>query len=335
MIRCALAEMRRPLHVHAPRAQRVELVDQHLRVDHHAVADHAALARVEDARGDQMQLPLLIAAHDRVPGVVAALEAHDRVAVLGEQIGDLALALVAPLGADYHYSRHDQCSVGRGRPTARGVAGRRPRFRPCVQRARRASRGTRAGGPRRTAAAGRRTSRPGARPSAPRSARRARPAEVGGDDDRALLLVAGVDDRVELLERPVGAVLRAEVVDVQQVHGRQAVEEAEHCRPSSSIASRMQVQQARERVDRDRAPGVERGFGDQHRQHRLAGADVAHDPQPPARVELLRDRRWRTAAPRGSARGTARGRCRRAARRRRRGSGWVCAPRACAYAGWR
>ena len=45
--------------VDAPRAQRVELVDQHLRVDHHAVADHAALARIQDARGDQVQLPLL------------------------------------------------------------------------------------------------------------------------------------------------------------------------------------------------------------------------------------------------------------------------------------
>ena len=43
-----------------------------------------------------------LAAHDRVPGVVAALKAHDGVGVLGEQVGDLALALVAPLGADYH-----------------------------------------------------------------------------------------------------------------------------------------------------------------------------------------------------------------------------------------
>ena len=98
--------------VHAPRAQRVELVDQHLRVDHHAVADHAALARIQDARGDQVQLPLLLAPDDRVAGVVAALEAHDRVAVLGEQIGDLALALIAPLGADYHYAWHAEWSLG-------------------------------------------------------------------------------------------------------------------------------------------------------------------------------------------------------------------------------
>ena len=93
-------------HVDAPRAQAVELLDQDLRVDHHAVADHAALARVEDPGGDQVQLPLDLPAHDRVPGVVAALEAHDRARALGEQIGDLALPLVAPLGADDDYSWH-------------------------------------------------------------------------------------------------------------------------------------------------------------------------------------------------------------------------------------
>ena len=100
-----------PADVHAPGAQGVELLDQHLRVDHHAVADHAALARVEDPRRDQVELPLLAVPHDRVPGVVAALEAHDRVGLLGEQVGDLALALVAPLGADYHDSGHAECSL--------------------------------------------------------------------------------------------------------------------------------------------------------------------------------------------------------------------------------
>jgi hypothetical protein len=34
------------------------------------------------------------------------LEAHDRARALGEQIGDLALSLIAPLGADDDYSWH-------------------------------------------------------------------------------------------------------------------------------------------------------------------------------------------------------------------------------------
>ena len=98
-----------------------ELLDQHLRVDDDAVADDAALAGVEDPGRDEVELPLVAVAHDRVAGVVAALEAHDRVGPLGEQVGDLALALVAPLGADDHDSRHSR-SVGCGARLA--LAGR-------------------------------------------------------------------------------------------------------------------------------------------------------------------------------------------------------------------
>src|SRR5581483_3709929 len=111
-----------PADVDALGAQAVELLDQHARVDHHAVADHAALAGVEDPGRDQVELPLLLAAHDRVAGVVAALETHDGVAVLGEQVGDLALALVAPLGADYDYPRHRQWILGTARAGPRAEA---------------------------------------------------------------------------------------------------------------------------------------------------------------------------------------------------------------------
>ena len=54
-----------------------------------------------------MELELLAVADDRVAGVVAALEADDHVGLLGEQVGDLALALIAPLGADYDHAWHD------------------------------------------------------------------------------------------------------------------------------------------------------------------------------------------------------------------------------------
>ncbi len=122
-----------PADVDPPRPQRVELVDQHARVDHDSVADHAALARIQDPRGDQVELPLLIAPHDRVAGVVAALKSHDGVAVLGEQVGDLALALIAPLGADYDYPWHECCSLG-GRALSRPVRPRPPggRGTPCA-----------------------------------------------------------------------------------------------------------------------------------------------------------------------------------------------------------
>ena len=59
-----------------------------------------------------MELVCLATADDRVAGVVSALEAHDRVRSLGEQIGDLPLSFVAPLGAYDDDSGHEGASVG-------------------------------------------------------------------------------------------------------------------------------------------------------------------------------------------------------------------------------
>ena len=50
--------------------------------------------------GNQRQDGLAAADHQRVAGVVAALEARDRGGALGQQVDDLALAFIAPLGAD-------------------------------------------------------------------------------------------------------------------------------------------------------------------------------------------------------------------------------------------
>jgi len=75
-----------------------DLLDEHLRVDDHAVAQHAHLVIVEDPRRDQVQDGLLSPDHDRVPRVVAALETHDGVGVFRIEVDDLALAFIAPLG---------------------------------------------------------------------------------------------------------------------------------------------------------------------------------------------------------------------------------------------
>ena len=48
----------------------------------------------------------LAVGNDGVPGVVAALEADDVVVVGGNEVGDLALALVSPLGAHKHGGWH-------------------------------------------------------------------------------------------------------------------------------------------------------------------------------------------------------------------------------------
>src|SRR4051794_41918203 len=95
--------------------QPLDLAGENSRVDDDAVADRADLARVEDPRGDQVELEGLTVADDRVAGVVSALKADHDIGLLREQVGDLALALVAPLGADYDDSRHDQGIMRRWR----------------------------------------------------------------------------------------------------------------------------------------------------------------------------------------------------------------------------
>ncbi len=107
MIKCASALIIRLL-VSTPRASRPdELVEQHAGVHHHAVADHVAQAGCEDPGRDEVQGEVLaVGEHHRVAGVVAALVAHHPLDLATEQVGGLALALVAPLGADQHDRRH-------------------------------------------------------------------------------------------------------------------------------------------------------------------------------------------------------------------------------------
>src|SRR4029078_5854840 len=88
----------------------VELADEHLGVDHAAGAEEALLA-VQDPRRHVVELVLLAAGDDRVPGVRAALVAADEVGVLRQQVDDLALAFVPPLRADNHGRGH-QASPG-------------------------------------------------------------------------------------------------------------------------------------------------------------------------------------------------------------------------------
>ncbi len=92
--------------VDAPRGQGVELVDQRDRVDDDAIADDRGDVRIQDARRRQPELEDLIAADDRVAGVVTALVANDHRRLLGQEVGRLALALVAPLQPDDDGSRH-------------------------------------------------------------------------------------------------------------------------------------------------------------------------------------------------------------------------------------
>ena len=97
-----------PRDVDALRRQHVELGDERGRVDDDAVADHRRDVRVEHARRAQLELERLVAHDDGVARVVAALVADDDGDVLGEEVGGLALALVAPLEAHDHGRGHQR-----------------------------------------------------------------------------------------------------------------------------------------------------------------------------------------------------------------------------------
>ena len=53
------------------------------------------------------RMPFLAAGDDRVPRIGPAVVAADEIGMLGQQVDDLALALVSPLGADDHGRRHE------------------------------------------------------------------------------------------------------------------------------------------------------------------------------------------------------------------------------------
>ena len=96
----AIAHVEPSLDVDAVRHELVDLGEQRVRIEHDAVADRAAHARVQDAARDLVQHERAVADVDGVAGVRAALVAHHPVGALGEHVDELALPFVAPLRAD-------------------------------------------------------------------------------------------------------------------------------------------------------------------------------------------------------------------------------------------
>lgn len=81
--------------------EQLDFLPQALEVERHAGAEHVHDPRAEDAGGQQVQGELPVFVYDGVARVPAALIADDDVEVLGEQVHHPALALVAPVYADY------------------------------------------------------------------------------------------------------------------------------------------------------------------------------------------------------------------------------------------
>ena len=95
-----VAELELAVDPHAPRLEAVDLLDDARGIEHDAAGDDAGDSVTEDAAGDQRQFPGLAAGDHGVAGVRAALVADDDLVVLGEDVDEFALGLVAPLQTD-------------------------------------------------------------------------------------------------------------------------------------------------------------------------------------------------------------------------------------------
>src|ERR1035437_2355577 len=95
----AVADEEAARHRHAPPFPRGGFHEQRGRVDHQAVPDHCQFAGSQDAARNELQHELLLADKYRMARVMAALISSDDIEPFREQVDDLTLALVSPLGA--------------------------------------------------------------------------------------------------------------------------------------------------------------------------------------------------------------------------------------------
>ncbi len=108
----------------AARAQAFDLLEQLDRIDRDSSPDHVHFPRVQDPRGHEVEDVLLSADHHGVSGVRSALVAHDVVGFLRQQVDELALALVAPLGTENAEGGHERVGAGPVRTGRRRRGGR-------------------------------------------------------------------------------------------------------------------------------------------------------------------------------------------------------------------
>ncbi len=97
----AVAHVESALDIHAVGDEFVDLGEQRLGIEHDAVPDRAAHAGMQDAARDLVEHELAVTDLHGVPGVRAALIAHDPVRALGDHVDEFALPFVAPLCADH------------------------------------------------------------------------------------------------------------------------------------------------------------------------------------------------------------------------------------------
>ena len=88
------------------RLQVGELANQGGRIDDDSGADDGDALRIENARGNEVQLERAGLCHHGVAGVAAAVGSDDEVALAGQGVSQFAFAFIAPLAAHDNCCRH-------------------------------------------------------------------------------------------------------------------------------------------------------------------------------------------------------------------------------------
>ena len=88
----------------ALRLKFADFLDEALRVQGHAIAEHVDHARPEHAGWQQVQHEFAVAVDDGVAGVSAALKAHDNIKVFRQQVYHPALSFISPVDS------HNRCA---------------------------------------------------------------------------------------------------------------------------------------------------------------------------------------------------------------------------------
>ena len=96
----SVADLNATLPLHPRELEGLQLLEEGGEVNDYAVTDDACRHLVEDARGDEVELVLPAVGYDGVACVGASGDAGADVIGLGEDVDELALSLVAPLGAE-------------------------------------------------------------------------------------------------------------------------------------------------------------------------------------------------------------------------------------------
>jgi hypothetical protein len=97
---CPIADAQVSGNVHPRGCQLPYFFEKGNRIDDEAISDHGDFSRMEDAARNQTQDELAVADQDRMASVVPALIANDVVKPVCEQVDELALAFVSPLGSE-------------------------------------------------------------------------------------------------------------------------------------------------------------------------------------------------------------------------------------------